>query len=30
MEREGVKINWIEGSDINKARQFLLNNGFKQ
>ncbi len=30
MEREGVKINWIEGPDINKARQFLLNNGFKQ
>jgi hypothetical protein len=26
MEREGVIINWIEGSDFNKAKQLIENS----
>lgn len=28
MEREGVKINWIEGTNYNKACEIILKHGF--
>ena len=28
MEREGVKINWIEGGDVSKARELIIKSGF--
>lgn len=28
MEREGIKINWIDGANYNQAEQIILNNYF--
>ncbi len=29
MEKEGVKINWIEGSDFDSAKKLLVQSYFK-